>query len=43
MLILKDVTMIYLVKEWFEITQYNEKKATTPAVLVETTWLVRYT
>ena len=35
--------MIDPVTGWFEVTQYNDKKAMTIANLVETTWLVRYT
>ena len=35
--------MIYPATEWFEITQYNDKKTITIANLAETTWLVRYT
>ena len=42
-LTLKDVTMIYPVNGWFEITQYSNKKAMTIVKLVETTWLFRYT
>ena len=34
--------MIDPVTGWFEITQYNDKKAMKIAKLVETTWLVRY-
>ena len=34
--------MIDPVTRWFKITQYNVKKATTIANLVETTWLVLY-
>ena len=41
-LILKDVTMIIPVTEWFEVTQYNDNKSMTIANLVETTWLSRY-
>ena len=41
-LILKYVTMMYPVTGWFEVKQYSDKKATTTANLVETTWLVRY-
>ena len=33
--------MIDPVTGWFEVTQYNDKKAMTIANLVETTWLVR--
>ena len=40
-LILKDVTMIYPVNRWFQITQYNDKKAITIEKLVETMWLSR--
>ena len=39
---LKAVTMIYPVTGWFEITQYNNKKAITMENLVETTWLSIY-
>ena len=35
--------MIDHVTGWFEITQYNDKKAMMIAKLVETMWLVRYT
>ena len=41
-LISKYVTMINPVTRWFEITQYNDKKATTITNLVETNWLIRY-
>ena len=41
-LILKYVIMIETITEWFEITQYNNKKSTTIENLVETTGLVRY-
>ena len=34
--------MIDPVNGWFEITQYNNKKATTITNLLETVWLVRY-
>ena len=34
--------MIYSVTGWFEVTQYNDKIATSIASLVETTWLYRY-
>ena len=34
--------MIDPVTEWFEITQYNNKKAMTISKVVETTWLVQY-
>ena len=34
--------MIDPVTRWFEITQYNDKKATDIANLVQTTCLVRY-
>ena len=40
-LILKAVTMIYLVTRWFEVTQYSYKKAMMITNLVETMWLVR--
>ena len=35
--------MIDPVTGWFEITQYNDKKAMEIANLVKNTWLVRYT
>ena len=35
--------MIDPVTGWFEITQYNDKKAMTIENLVKTTWQVRYT
>ena len=41
-IILKAVTIIDPITEWFEITQYNNKKGTMIANLVETTWLVQY-
>ena len=34
--------MIYPVTGWFEIMQYNDKRAISIANLVETTWLSRY-
>ena len=34
--------MIDSVTEWFEVTQYNEKKAISIVCLVETTWMSRY-
>ena len=34
--------MIDPVTEWFEITEYNDKKAMTIVNLVETMWLVQY-
>ena len=34
--------MIYPVTGWFEITQYNDKRAIAIANLVETTWLFIY-
>ena len=34
--------MIDLVTGWFEITQYDDKGATSITNLVETTWLSRY-
>ena len=34
--------MIYPVTGWFEVTQYNDKRATEIAILVEITWLSRY-
>ena len=39
---LKDVTMIDSVTGWFEVTQYNDKRAMEIANLVETTLLSRY-
>ena len=41
-LIQKVVTMIYPVTGWFEISQYDDKRATSIANLVETMWLTRY-
>ena len=41
-LILKAVTIIEPATGWFEVMQYSNKKETTIANLVETTWLVRY-
>ena len=41
-LLLKSVTIIYPVTRWFEITQYNNKKAIRIANLVKNTWLVHY-
>ena len=41
-IILKAVTIIDPITEWFEITRYNNKKGTMIANLVETTWLVQY-
>ena len=41
-LILKAVTIIDPVNRWFEIAQYNDKKAMTVVNFVETTWLVSY-
>ena len=38
-LILKDVTIIYPVPGWFEVTQYDDKKAMPITHLVETKWL----
>ena len=38
----KDVTMRNPITRWFDITQYNNKKAMTISNLVETTWLVQY-
>ena len=38
-LILKAITMIDPVTGWFEISQYNGKKAMTIENLVETMWL----
>ena len=40
-IILKSDTMIDPITGWFEITQYNNKKAMTIANLVETMWLVQ--
>ena len=40
-LILKYFTMIDPINGWFEVTQYRDKRLTTIANLVETTWLVR--
>ena len=34
--------MIHPVTRWFEMMQYNDKKAMTISKLVETTWMVRY-
>ena len=42
-IILKAVTITNPVTGWFEITQYNDKKAMTIENLVKTTWQVRYT
>ena len=42
-LILKSITIIDPVTGWSEIMQYNNKKAMVISILVETTWLVRYT
>ena len=39
---IKDATMIDTVTGWFEIVQYDDKRAITIANLVETTWLSRY-
>ena len=41
-LILKALTMIDPKTGWLETVQYNDKKATTIANLVEKTWLYRY-
>ena len=41
-LILKAITMIDPVTGWFEISQYNGKKAMTIENLVETMWLAQY-
>ena len=41
-LILKLVTMIKPVTEWFEVMQSDDKKVTTIVNMVETTWLSRY-
>ena len=40
--ILKAVTMIDPITVWFEVTQYNDKKAMMTFNLLETMWLVRY-
>ena len=34
--------MIDPVTEWFEVTQYNDKRVMESANLVEITWLSRY-
>ena len=34
--------MIDPITDWFEVTQYNNKKVMSIANLVETTWLVQY-
>ena len=34
--------MIYPVTQWFEISQYNDKRAISIADIVETTWLSIY-
>ena len=34
--------MINCVTGWFEVVQYDDKRAITIANLVETTWLSRY-
>ena len=34
--------MMYPVTGWFEITQYDDKRAISTANLVETTWIFRY-
>ena len=34
--------MIDPVTGWFEVTQYNDKRAMAIANLVETTWIYRY-
>ena len=39
---LKDVTMIDPVTGWFEVAQYDNKKAINIVNLVETMWLYRY-
>ena len=41
-LIIKAVTMINPVTGWFEVTQYNYKKAMMIENFVDTTWLSRY-
>ena len=40
--IIKSDTIIDPVTWWFEVIQYNDKKAMTIATLVETTCLVQY-
>ena len=39
---LKAVTKIDLATVWFEMSQYDDKRAINTANLVETTWLSRY-
>ena len=39
---LKPVTMINPVTKWFEISQYEDKRAIIIANLFKTTWLSRY-
>ena len=39
---LEAVTTIDPVTGWFEVTQYNDKRAMEIANLVETTWIYRY-
>ena len=39
-IILKVVIIIDPFTEWFEVTQYSDKKATTTANLVKTLWMV---
>ena len=39
---LKAVTMIDPATSWFEVVQYDDKKAMTVANIVENTWLTRY-
>ena len=34
--------MIYPVTGWFEVTQYNDKRAMVISNLVETVWLSKY-
>ena len=41
-LILKSITMINPVAAWFEVTQYDDKKAMSIENLVESTWMSRY-
>ena len=41
-LTLQELTMINPVTNWFEIVEYDNKKAATIADLVEQTWLARY-
>ena len=39
---LKSVTIIDPITGWFEVIQYNDKRAITIADLVETAWMSRY-